>query len=157
MNVLRTAHIQATVPLVALFLCTGTSSAQTSAPGLIGVWRMVVPPSLESGPCHDASVEFKTDGTLLTRSGALVLTADYSATPKGDGFLVVERSLRSNGQPNCQGVPAGYFVDHFVHRAYFESRGDTLHKYADESRARELLIMIRMGHLSSSPRDSTPD
>lgn len=147
MNVLVNARIQATIPLVALLLCTGTSSAQTSAQGLIGMWRMVVPPSLESGPCHDASVEFKIDGTLLTRSGPLVLTADYSATPKGDGFVVLERNLRSNGQPNCQGVPAGYFVDHFVHSAYFESRGDTLHKYADASRARELLIMVRIGHL----------
>ncbi len=120
------------------------TAAQAPPPAFIGAWRPVAPPSAVPQACQGAFVEFKDDGTFVSHSGELWLTADYSATPTGGGFLVVEHNLRSNGQPNCQGIPARYFVDHFVHRAYFEIRGDTIHKYADESRAHEYFMMVRL-------------
>jgi hypothetical protein len=146
-------RIHSLAAILASLLCSRVL-AQATPSKLVGAWQIVLPSALVPEACRGSFVEFKDDGTLVTHSGALLLTADYSATPKGQGFLVVESNLRSNDKPNCQGVPARNFIDRFVHRAYFEIRGDTLHKYADETRAREYFAMTRMAQPAAAV-DST--
>ena len=88
-------------------------------------------------------MEFRADRTVSVRSGALQLTAVYRAESRADGLLLVQDSLRTNGEPNCQGIPADYVVHNYFRRAFIELKGDTLRMYTTEQRTGAVFTLVR--------------
>src|SRR5213593_98907 len=113
--------------LLATLGCPAPESDLSSS-DLLGVWQ-----SRESGEmpkaCREASMEFRGDGTMLVRTGEQILTGAYTAEPAGNRLRVVQRDVRANGRPNCQGISADYVLEHYAYRFYAEVRGDTLGIY----------------------------
>ena len=96
----------------------------SSAKELVGVWRNQG--SGRSEPCRKASMEFRDDGTMFVRTGRQTLTATYSVEAGPSRLVVQQHNLRSNGEPNCQGIPAGYVLQHYLYTIYVDVHGDTL-------------------------------
>ncbi|MDT7858191.1 hypothetical protein RQM47_16200 [Rubrivirga sp. S365] len=99
---------------------------------LLGVWDLAESdPAL--GPCHLASVGFRSDGQYMARSGDQVVTGRYVASPVvvsgRPGYLVVQRPDAHNGEPNCQNIPADVSVGSAPPDAFFEVVGDEAHVY----------------------------
>ena len=147
MRHLYTLSILAAAPFSASAQATGT---QTAAP-VVGVWRILVPSDAPPS-CRDMSVEFRGDGTMLTKSGALVATETYSLVHKERGWLLVMDNPRTNGQPNCQGLPAEFVLKHLVLREYVEVVGDTLRECNADSPVPDCLTMVRRGVQPRTPR-----
>src|SRR3989442_7445839 len=99
------------------FAASAQTTATQSTAAIVGVWWIVVPSDAPPS-CRDVSIEFRGDGTMLTKSGALVATNTYSLAHKKGGWLLVMDNPRTNGQPNCQGLPADFVVQHLVRREY---------------------------------------
>jgi hypothetical protein len=91
------------------------------------------------------SIEFRRDGTLLTKSGALLATQTYSLSRKKGGWLLVMGHPHTNGRPNCQGLPAEFVVKHLVSREYVRLAGDTLYECNADSSEPDCLTMVRRG------------
>src|SRR6266550_285110 len=101
-------NIQRLLPAAAFWMLSHAVAAQTP-PAVAGLWRVVVPPEAPSS-CQDDSVEFRADGTMHSRSGALLATNTYPLRPDHGRCLLVMDSGQTNGQPNCQGRPAPFVV-----------------------------------------------
>lgn len=132
-----------------------SASAQTTgAPNsaaVVGVWRIVVPSDAPPS-CNDISIEFRGDGTMLTKSGPLVATNTYRLVRKESGLLLVMDNPRTNGQPNCQGLPAEFVVEHLVLREYVQVAGDTLRECNADSSVPDCFMMVRSKARPSTPR-----
>jgi len=125
------------LPVLALSAC-GRAVPISPPAALIGVWRNTRSFGQES--CLEATIEFRKDSTLLVRNGAAVVTATYTVSQQGNRLVVVQDDVRTNGEPNCQGIPSQYVLDHQLSRGYFEIVGDTLRlyrKYRDSTPAFE--------------------
>jgi len=102
------------------------------AKGLVGVWR------------SQGSGDFRDDGTMLVSSGKQALTGTY-AVDSGPSRLIVQHSgLRSNGEPNCQGIPAEYVLNHYLDTAYLEVHGDTLRIFTAPEGQDPFLTAVRV-------------
>ena len=89
-------------------------------------------------------MEFRGDGTTLVSSGKQALTGTY-AVDSGPSRLIVQHSgLRSNGEPNCQGIPAEYVLTHYLDTAYFAVHGDTLRIFTAPERQDPFLTAVRV-------------
>jgi hypothetical protein len=110
---------------------------------LIGVWGIGALPADAPAACANASTEYRSDGTVLIRSGAETVTATYTITPMGKRLLVERTNIQSNGEPNCQGRPAQYVVDHFVREAYLELTPDTLKVFRSADAPSPLFVYVR--------------
>ena len=75
-------------------------------------------------------MEFRPDGTMIVKSGAQVLTGTYTAEPVGRRLMVKQKDVRSNGEPNCQGISADYVLSHYVDSFYVSIRDGTRGIYA---------------------------
>jgi hypothetical protein len=137
----------AVAPFSASAQATRTQGAET----VVGVWRMLVPSEAPSS-CHDVSTEFRADGTMLTKSGALVATNTYSLVHRKGGWLLVMNNPRTNGKPNCQGLPAEFVVKHLVRREYVQVVGDTLRECNADSPVPDCLAMVRREVRQATPR-----
>lgn len=137
--------------LCVLAAATSSASAQAAGPqsalAVVGVWRIILPSGAPTA-CNEMSIEFRGDGTMLTRSGALLATNTYSLLRKADGWLLVMGYPHTNGQPNCQGLPADFVVQNFVAREYVKIAGDTLRECNANSPVPDCLSMVR--------RDASP-
>jgi hypothetical protein len=80
--------------------------------------------------CSEMTLTFRADSTMVSRNGDQLLTAHFAPQASDRGFLLTITEMRSNGRPNCQGLPADYVVGHQVARIYTEVSGDTL-RYGD--------------------------
>jgi hypothetical protein len=97
-----------------------------SPPPFVGRWRatsfsMDVPQA-----CQEASVEFRADGTMITRSGDQTLTAHYVAQGKRRTFVLTLSGVRVNDRPNCQGIPSELVLKYQVSQLYLDVSGDTV-------------------------------
>ena len=99
--------------------------AVAQAPAFVGRWRPASFPVEAPALCREASLEFRGDGTVLSRSGNQVLTAKYATQERGSGFVLLLRDLTINDQPNCQGFSPQYVLDNHVSQLYVEVVGDT--------------------------------
>lgn len=66
---------------------------------------------------------------MFVRTGRQTLTATYSIDAGPSRRLVQQRNVRSNGEPNCQGVPAEFVLQHYLDSIYVDVHGDTLRIY----------------------------
>jgi hypothetical protein len=120
---MRTAHAN----LIALIIAWLAACAPARVPKeLLGVWGIGPLPPDVPATCATGSTEYRSDGTVLIRSGPQTVTAAYTTTAAGKGLLLERTNVQSNGEPNCQGRPAQYVIDHFVRKAYLEVGDDTL-------------------------------
>src|SRR5690242_20666282 len=101
---MRSACIRCILLAAVLWMSAQASAAQTP-PAVVGIWRVVVPPEAPSS-CKDLTVEFRRDGTMLTRSGAVVATKTYLARSERGGWLLVIDNVHTSEQSNCQALPA---------------------------------------------------
>jgi hypothetical protein len=138
---MRPTNIPRMPALAAFWLLSQALAAQTPPP-VVGTWHVVVPPEAPSS-CQDVSVEFRGDGTIHSRSGALVATNTYSLRPEQGRWLLVEDSIRTNGQPNCQGLPADFVVQHIPLRHYVLVVGDTLKECRTDDLQPGCLTLVR--------------
>jgi hypothetical protein len=74
-------------------------------------------------------VEFRGDSTMFVRTGSQMLTGTYSVEGGPGRSVVQQRNVRSNGEPNCQGIPADYVLQHYLYTIYVDVHGDTLRIY----------------------------
>ena len=88
-------------------------------------------------------MEFRGDGTMLVTTGEQILTGTYEAEPAGDRLRVVQKDVRSNGKPNCQGIPAAYVLEHYVYTMYAQVSADTLRIYVRPREPRAFLTATR--------------
>jgi hypothetical protein len=98
------------------------------ANGLVGVWRNQAS-EFAPEPCRQASIEFRNDSTVFLKTGKQTLTASYSVERGPSRLVVQQRDLRSNGEPNCQGISAEFVLEHYVNPLYVDVAGDTLRIY----------------------------
>ena len=112
------------------------------ATGLVGVWRNQTTEHAPE-PCRQASIEFRNDSTLSLKTGKQTLTATYSVKP-GPRQVVQQRDLRSNGEPNCQGIPAAFVVEHYLNPLYVDVAGDTLRIYRSEEERDPFMTALRV-------------
>jgi hypothetical protein len=113
----------------------------SSAKQLVGVWRSQGTGSFQ--PCQNASMEFRDDGTMFVRTGKQTLTGKYSVETGPERLVVQQRDVHSNGEPNCQGIPADYVLQHYWFTIYVDVRGDTLRIYPASDGHDPLLTAIR--------------
>ena len=113
----------------------------SSAKELVGVWRNQ---GSSSEPCQKASMEFRDDGTMLVRTGKQTLTATYSVEAGPSRLVVKQHNPRSNGEPNCQGIPADYVLQHYLYTIYVDVHGDTLRIYTAPDSLDAFLTAIRV-------------
>ncbi len=114
----------------------------SSAKELVGVWRNQRSGSSE--PCQKASMEFRDDGTMFVRTGKQTLTATYAVEGGPSRLVVQQHNLRSNGEPNCQGIPADYVLQHYLYTIYVDVHGDTLRIYTAPDGQDAFLTGIRV-------------
>lgn len=113
---------------------------------LLGVWDLRdSDPAL--GRCSSASVGFRADGRYLSRSGDLVVTGRYVASPAvvsgRSGFFVAQRAEAHNGEPNCQGVPGEASVLATPAESFYEVVGDRAHLYYGPPTGRPAAVLVR--------------
>jgi hypothetical protein len=94
---------------------------------LVGVWRSQGGKAAE--PCQNTSMEFRDDGTMFVRTGRQTLMGTYSVERGPSRLVVQQRNVRSNGEPNCQGTPAEFVLQHYLYTIYVDVHGDTLRMY----------------------------
>lgn len=114
----------------------------SSAKELVGVWHSLGSGRSES--CQKASMEFRDDGTMFVSTGKQTLTATYAVETGPSRLVVRQRELRSNGEPNCQGIPADYVLQHYLHTVYVDVHGDTLRIYTSPDGGDAFLTAIRL-------------
>jgi len=114
----------------------------SSAKELVGVWRNQGSGSTE--PCQKASMEFRDDGTMFVRTGKQTLTATYAVEAGPSRLVVQQHNLRSNREPNCQGIPADYVLQHYLYTIYVDVHGDTLRIYTAPDGQDAFLTGIRV-------------
>lgn len=107
---------------------------------LVGVWRNQGTGRAE--PCQKA-LEFRDDGTMIVKTGRQTLTGAYSVDAGPARLVVQQHDLRSNGEPNCQGIPADYVLQHYLDTIYADVHGDTLRIYTVPDGHDPLLTAIR--------------
>jgi hypothetical protein len=117
------------------------SQRPSSAKELVGVWRNQG--SMGAEPCQKASLEFRDDGTVFLKTGKQTLTGTYSVDAGPSRLLVQQRNVRSNGEPNCQGIPAEFVLQHYLYTIYVEVHGDTLRIYTAPEGHDPFLTAIR--------------
>jgi len=134
-----------TAILIGLINASLAGCAPAQAPKeFLGVWGIGPLPPDAPAACVNASVEYRSDGTVLIRSGPQTITATYSTAPAGKRFLVERTNVQSNGEPNCQGRPAQYVIDHFVRKAYLEVADDTLKVFAAPDSPAPLFVYVKV-------------
>jgi len=109
---------------------------------MLGQWRFLPGPN-SSEACRAAGMEFGDDGTFSVRSGAQELNGVYTVAETSPRYLIIQRDVRFNGQPNCQGIPATYVHDHYVYRLYLEIAHDTLSLYLHRRDATPMIVLVR--------------
>ena len=112
-----------------------------SAKELVGVWRNQG--SSGSEPCQKGSLEFRDDGAMFVRTGRQMLTGTYSVEAGPSRLVVQQRNVRSNGEPNCQGIPAEFVLEHYLYTIYVDVRADTLRMYTAPEEHDPFLTVIR--------------
>jgi len=124
--------------------CRPAETPSTPA-DVIGVWRQVAGPTA-SPSCDSATVEFRSNGTMLVRSGSQVLTATYTARSgaRSARLEVVQTNLSFNDGLNCQGIPAAYVQQHYVNRFYVGVNHDTLRIYVRPTDRSSFLTTTRV-------------
>ena len=113
------------------------------AKDIVGVWRSQGN-ARSPEPCQKASIEFRDDGTMFARSGRQTLTGTYSVEAGPSRLVVQQRNLSSNGQPNCQEIPADYVLQHYVYTMYVDVHADTLPIYSQPEDQDPFLTTIRV-------------
>ena len=63
---------------------------------------------------------------------------------RGQGVPAERTIVQSNGEPNCQGRPAQYVIDHFLRKAYLEVGDDTLKTFATPDAPSPLFVYVRL-------------
>jgi hypothetical protein len=89
-------------------------------------------------------MEFRDDGTMFVRTGKQTLTATYSVEAGPSRLVVQQHNLRSNGEPNCQGIPADYVLQHYLYTIHVDVHGDTLRTYTAPDGQDAFLTAIRV-------------
>ncbi len=87
-----------------------SSSLVACAPGrtpkeLLGVWGIGRLPPDAPAACANVSIEYRSDGTVLIRSGPQTVTATYSTTAAGKGFLLNGPLSNPTASPIARDVP----------------------------------------------------
>jgi len=112
------------------------------ATGLVGVWHSQGGGDFE--PCRNAWMEFRGDGTMLVNSGKQALTGTYAVNSGPSRLIVQHADLRANGEPNCQGIPADYVLNHYLDTAYIDLHGDTLRIFTAPEGQDPFLTAVRV-------------
>jgi len=130
---------------VVLLVTLGCQPPQrpSSTKELIGLWRSQGDKESHE-PCMKASMEFRDDGTMLVSSGKQTLTGTYSVDSGPSRLVVRQHNMGSNGEPNCQGIPADYVLQHYLNTFYVDVHGDTLRIYTAPEGSGAFLTAIRV-------------
>ena len=130
---------------VVLLVTLGCQPPQrpSSTKELIGLWRSQGDQESHE-PCMKASMEFRDDGTMLVSSGKQTLTGTYSVDSGPSRLVVRQHNMVSNGEPNCQGIPSDYVLQHYVNTFYVDVHGDTLRIYTAPDGHDAFLTAIRV-------------
>ncbi len=89
-------------------------------------------------------MEFRDDRTMFVRTGRQTLTGTYSVESGPSRWVVQQRNVQSNGEPNCQGIPAEFVLQHYLYTIYVDVRGDTLRIYRAPGDDSPFLTTIRV-------------
>ena len=109
------------------------------ATGLVGVWH-----SPGTADCRNAAMEFRVDGTMVVNSGKQAVTGTYAVDSGPSRLIVRHTDLRTNGEPNCQGIPAEYVLSHYLDTAYIDVHGDTLRIFTAPEGLDPFLTAVRV-------------
>jgi hypothetical protein len=128
--------------LLIVWLACRPPDRPSSAQELVGTWRSNAIGNAEA--CQTASLEFRDDGTMSVRTGRQTLTGTYSVETGAARLVVQQRNVQSNGEPNCQGIPAEFVLQHYLYTIYVDVHGDTLHIYTAPEGQTSFLTAIRV-------------
>jgi hypothetical protein len=80
---------------------------------------------------------------MFVRTGSQMLTGTYSVEAGLSRLVVQQRNVRSNGEPNCQGIPAEFVLEHYLYTIYVDVHADTLRMYTAQEDHDPFLTAIR--------------
>jgi len=83
-------------------------------PSIVGVWELMPNPDESYGissTCH-STVEYRADGTFLTRNGDMEIAGHYNVETEGESTYYHEWDMRGNGRKSCQGLTSDFVIAH---------------------------------------------
>jgi hypothetical protein len=117
--------------------CASTCPS-SDAPLIVGLWELKPLPTNSYGlsaSCR-ATVEYRADGTFLTRNGDMEIVGNYRLGA-GDGVsYLCEWGMRGNGGKSCQGVTSDFVISHAGTKRRAVIDGDVLTVYSLSSSTR---------------------
>lgn len=121
---------------VALVGCASTCPSGP-APSIVGVWELRPAPNESYGlnsACH-SFVEYRGDGTFVTRNGEMEIVGKYRMGTEEDGSLYYcESDMRGNGAKSCQGLTSDFVIGHTLAKRRASVDGDVLKLYSPLSK-----------------------
>ena len=105
------------------------------APAIVGTWELKPRPddTLGLSPTCRSSVEYRRDGTFLTRNGDMEIVGRYSLGTEAGVLYYCERDMRGNGGKSCQGFTSDFVITNSRPRRRAVLEGDVLRLYSPSS------------------------
>ena len=113
---------------IAIVGCTSMCPSGV-APSIAGTWT-VRPIQGESYSNCRATVEYRSDGTFLTRNGDLEIVGHYALGTEGGLLFYCEWDMRGNGLKSCQGLPSDFVIGHTKPKRRAALEGNVLRLYS---------------------------
>jgi hypothetical protein len=91
--------------------CTATCP-RGDAPSIVGTWELkpIASDTSVLNPGCNSSVEYRRDGTFLTRNGDMEINGRYELGSENGTLYYCESTLRGNGGKSCQGFTADFVI-----------------------------------------------
>jgi hypothetical protein len=105
------------------------------APTIVGTWQLK-PQAADArslNPTCESTVEYRADGTFLTRNGEMEITGRYSLGTEADTLYYCEWAMRGNGAKSCQGLTSDFVIAHTRPKRRAVVEGNALKLYSSAS------------------------
>jgi len=101
-------------------------------PSIAGVWELKPVPGNSYGldsKCQ-STVQYRDDGTFVTRNGAMEIIGHYNLANENGALYYHEWDMRGNGGKSCQGLTSEFVIAHTKPTRRVVLEGDTLNVYS---------------------------
>jgi hypothetical protein len=121
----------AAVSAVLIAGCAATCP-RGNAPSIVGTWELkpIATDTLSLNPGCYSSVEYRSDGTFLTRNGDMEIIGRYELGSENGALYYCESDLRGNGGKSCQGFTSDFVIRNSRPKRSAILEGDVLKLYS---------------------------
>lgn len=120
--------------LALVVIASGCTSMcpSTAGPSIVGVWELKSSPSNSYGlssTCR-ANVEYRRDGTFITRNGEMEIIGRYQVGVEDGVLYSCIWDMRGNGGKSCQGNTSDFVISNSRPKRRMTVEGNTLRIYS---------------------------